>query len=171
MSVIWKFILIFNLNILIFGCTEKKKDLSSHGLSPISTSQYSYMGPVERTIDLKLILNKAQFDSSAEIHAVVSLPYDYNQPLEYKWKLGQNVKIQKGFPLSGRISSLKKNKPVEIIITVDQFHATADTRFVRFEVFGTDPNKRIFSDGLVSSHQEKAFESIVQEVEKIHEEK
>ena len=171
MSVITKSILILTLNIFLFGCTEKKKDLASRGLSPIATSQYSYMGPVERTIDLKLHLNKAQFNSSAKIRAVVSLPYDYNQPLEYKWKLGQNVKLQKGFTLSGRISSLKKNNPVEITIAVDQFQAQVDTRFVRFEVFGTDPNKRIYSDGLVSSHQENAFESIVQEVEKKHAEK
>ena len=170
MSVIMKLIFILTLDVFLFGCTEKKKDLVSRGLSPISTSQYSYMGPVERTINLKLELNKAQFNSSAKIRAVVNLPYDYNQPLEYKWKLGQNVKLQKGFTLSGRISSLKKNSPVEITIIVDQFQAN-DARFVRFEVFGTDPNKRIYSDGVVSSQQENAFESIVQEVEKTHAEK
>lgn len=155
---------------LTFGCTEKKKDLQSRGMSPVSTSQYSYMGPVERTIELKLLLNKPKFDSSGTVRAVISLPYDYNSPLQYKWKLGQNVKLQKGYSLTGTIPSIKKDTPVEITISVDQFQAT-DTRFVRFEVFGTDPNKRIFSDGIVSSHQENAFESIVQEVEKIHAEK
>ena len=139
-------------------------------MSPVSTSQYSYMGPVERSIDLKLILSKAKLDSSATIRAVVNLPYDYRHSLQYKWKLGQNVKIKKGQNLTGSISLIKKNTPVEISITVDQFQA-ADVRFVRFEIFGTDPNRRIFSDGIVSSHQESAFESIVQEVEKIHAEK
>lgn len=169
MSTIVKFISILVLSSTIYSCTEKKKDMQSRGMGP-TTSQYSYMGPVERTIDLKLLLNKAKFDSSGTIRAVVSLPYDYNHPLQYKWKLGQNVKLQKGYDLTGTIPSIKKNTPVEITISVDQFQAE-DTRFVRFEVFGTDPNKRIFSDGIVSSHQENSFESIVQEVEKIHAEK
>lgn len=165
-----KFISILTLSGFIFGCTEKKKDMQSRGMSPVSTSQYSYMGPVERTIDLKLLLSKAKFDSSGTIRAVVSLPYDYNSPLQYKWKLGQNVKLQNGYSLTGSIPSIKKDTPVEITISVDQFQAS-EARFVRFEVFGTDPNKRIFSDGIVTSHQENAFESIVQEVEKTHAEK
>ena len=100
----------------------------------------------------------------------MSLPYDYNHPFQYKWKLGPNVKLQKGYSLTGSFPSIKKDTPVEITISVDQFQAS-DARFVRFEVFGTDPNKRIFSDGIISSQQENSFESIVQEVEKIHAEK
>lgn len=170
MSTIVKFLSILTLSALISSCTEKKKDMQARGMKPASTSQYSYMGPIERTIDLKLLLSKAKIDSSGTIRAVVSLPYDYNRPLQYKWKLGQNVKLQKGYSLTGTIPSIKKDTPVEITISVDQFQAN-EARFVRFEVFGTDSNKRIFSDGIVSSHQENAFESIVQEVEKIHAEK
>ncbi len=143
--------------------------MTSRGMRP-AISQFSYMGPVERTIDLKLQLNKAKFSSAATIRAVVSLPYDYNHPLEYKWKLGQNVKLQESQSLTGSIPSIKKDTPVEITLSVNDFQANK-ARFVRFEVFGTNPNKRIFSDGLVTSHQENAFESIVQEVEKIHAEK
>ena len=170
MSTIVKFISILALSSMIYSCTEKKKDMQSRGMIPATTTQYSYMGPVERTIDLKLLLSKAKLDSSGIIRAIVSLPYDYNSPLQYKWKLGQNVKLQKGYSLTGSIPSIKKDTPVEITISVDQLQAT-EARFVRFEVFGTDPNKRIFSDGIVSSHQENAFEAIVQEVEKIHAEK
>ena len=170
MSAIVKMISILTFSSLIFSCTEKKKDMQARGMKPASTSQYSYMGPVERTIDLKLLLSKAKLDSSGAIRAVVSLPYDYKSPLQYKWKLGQNVKLQKGYSLTGSIPSIKKDTPVEITISVDQFQAS-EARFVRFEVFGTDPNKRIFSDGIVSSQQENTFEAIVQEVEKIHAEK
>ncbi len=169
MSPTIKLFSILSTFIFIFGCTEKKS-MTSRGMSPTPTSQYSYMGPVERTINLKLLLSKAKFNSSGTIRAVVSLPYDYNFPLQYKWKLGQNVKLQDGYILTGSIPSLKKDSPVEITISVDEFQAK-EARFARFEVFGTDPNKRIFSDGIISSQQESSFESIVQEVEKIHAEK
>jgi hypothetical protein len=164
-----KLFLISILSTTFFGCVEKKS-MATRGMSGVPTSQFSYMGPVERTIDLKLQLSKAKFSDAGAIRAVISLPYDYNHPLQYKWKLGQNVKLQKGQSLTGLIPSIKKDTPVEITLSVDNFQAS-EARFVRFEVFGTNPNKRIFSDGIVSSNQENAFESIVQEVEKIHAEK
>ncbi len=166
MSAINQIFLYLSSVLFIFGCTEKKNTVSRE-LSPVTNSQFSYMGPVERTIDLKLELNKAKFNHSATLRAVVSLPYDYNHPLQYQWKLGPHVQLQKSSQLSGTISSIKKDTPVEIMISVDQFQSD-ETRYVRFEIFGTAPNKRIFSDGIISSHQENSFESIVQEVEKIN---
>lgn len=155
--------LILAVLILVFsGCLEKDVPTAQKNLLP--TTQYSYMGGAERSINLKLNLNKSEISL---IKATISTPYDYNAPLQYKWKLGSGVILNQG-SLTGTMSSLKKDQTFDIVIAVKNFN-TKEPRFVRFEVFGTDANKRIFSDGIVSSNQESSFESVVQEVEKNHE--
>jgi hypothetical protein len=157
---------LFLLLILISaGCTQKK-DMSVHGMTPSPKSQYSYMGPAERILKLNFDVSKSRFKKSAVIKAIVSLPFNYNHPLQYKWKLGENVILKSG-DLTGSVALLTQNEPLVFTIEVDNFESSQN-RFLRFEIVGTDPNKRIFTDGLVSSHQENSFESIVQEVEKIN---
>lgn len=157
MSSINKFLIL--LLFLTSACTPQKSVKTlEHGMS--------YMGPVERNINLKLSLNKS---SISKLTATVSVPYNYGSTLHYKWKLGPNVVLEQG-TLVGTISSLQKNQAVTVAISVKNFN-TDENRFVRFEVFGTDPQKRIFSDGIVSSNQPNSFENIVQEVEKINAEK
>lgn len=147
------------------GCTQKK-DIAVHGMSSAPTTQYSYMGAAERILKLKFDVSKSRFNNKATLKAIVSLPFDYNSPLEYKWKLGEKVVLKSG-ELTGSVSALVKNIPIEISIDIDNFDSRQN-RFVRFEIIGSDPNRRIFTDGIISSHQENSFESVVQELEKIN---
>jgi hypothetical protein len=140
--------------------------MSERGMTSSPTSQYSYMGAAERILKLNFDVTKSRFNKSAKIKAVVSLPFNYNHSLQYKWKLGEKVILKSG-ELTGSATSITQNEPLVFTIEVDNFESSQN-RFVRFEIVGTDPNKRIFTDGLVSSHQENSFESIVQEVEKIN---
>lgn len=169
MSAVNKFLILFLL--VLSSCTQKNENThviqnAQYGTHAVHNTQYSYMGPVERSINLKLSLNKA---SISYLKASFSVPYNYNSKLQYKWKLGPNVTLHQG-SLTGSIDSLKKDESVDVVIAVKNFNSD-ENRFVRFEIFGTDPMKRIFSDGIVSSHQESSFESIVQEVEKNNAEK
>ncbi len=168
MSLTHKLIII--LFFMSVGCTSRtdsaSKNLESHGMSTLQRTKYSYIGQAAREIDLKLSFKK---EAISIIKASVQVPYNYNSPFQYRWKLGSNVSLVQG-SLAGTIDSLQKGEVAEVIIKVKNFNAH-ENRFVRFEVFGTDPAKRIFSDGIVSSHQESSFESIVQEVEKIHADK
>lgn len=157
--------LLLTVTLVFVGCTQKK-DITDRGMSPAPTSQYSYMGAAERILKLNFDVSKSRFSNKATIKAIISLPFDYNASLQYKWKLGEKVIIKSG-ELTGSVHSLTKNTPVEVSIDVDHFDPR-QSRFVRFEIIGLDPNRRIFTDGLVSSHQENSFESIVQEVEKIN---
>lgn len=159
-----------NLLLLVFvltlaSCTPRKSVSDAPPLD-IPEKGLSYMGAIERSIGLKLSLDKSKISF---IKASISVPYNYNSPLQYKWKLGPNVTLHQGL-LSGSIASLQKGQTVDVIISIKNFDSD-ENRFVRFEVFGTDPQKRIFSDGIVSSQQENSFESIVQEVEKNNAEK
>lgn len=159
-SIILNLFFIFSF-LTLLSCTEKPRDSISHH----EKTELSYAGNVERSIDLKLNLNKSTIST---IRARISVPYDYSSKIVYKWKLGQDVKLAEGSQLIGEISSLKKSTPVDVYLRVENFNSQ-NQKFVRFEAFGTDPKRKIFVDGIVSSNQETSFESIVQEVEKINE--
>lgn len=169
MSVAHK-IIILTLVLSSAACTSRSnsqsESLESRGMSSLSKTKYSYMGSAAREIDLKLSFKKSDISL---IKAVIQVPYNYNSSFQYRWKLGSHVTLAEG-SLTGFIQPLQKGEKAEVLLKVKNFNSD-DHRFVRFEVFGTDPNKRIFSDGIVSSQQESSFESIVQEVEKIHAEK
>ncbi|AZZ38045.1 hypothetical protein CIK05_14950 [Bdellovibrio sp. qaytius] len=140
------------------GCYDDKP-LSKHGLSNVPLTQFTYRGVVDRTVKLKLKVEKG---GVSKLTARIETEYDYDFPLNYEWKLGEGVQLSSG-DLKGQISAMKKNTPLEIELDVIGF--TGDiARFVRFEVLGTNPQKRVFADGVFSS-QDKSFEKIVQEIE------
>lgn len=151
---------------LAVGCTQKK-DITVRGMSYSPKSNYSYMGTAERMLDLKFSILKSAFSSESVITAIVVAPFNYNYPVLYKWKLGQGIELSDHQILNGELKSLEKNLPQKIVLNLKDF-SDQKNLFIRFEIVGTDPKNRIFTDGIVTSVQKKSFESIVQEVEKIN---
>ncbi|MES2802222.1 MAG: hypothetical protein V4654_07000 [Bdellovibrionota bacterium] len=140
------------------GCYDEQPS-NKHGLSTAPLTQFTYRGVVDRTIKLNFKVEKG---GVSKLIARIETQYDYNFPLNYEWKLGEGVHISSG-ELKGQISSMQKDSPLEIELEVTGF--TGDlARFVRFEVLGSNPEKRAFADGILSS-QDKSFEKIVQEIE------
>lgn len=143
---------------LLTGCYDEQTQ-NKHGLSMIPQSQFTYRGVVDRTIQLQFKTEKGQI---TKLIARVETQYDYNHPLQYEWKLGEGVQVSSG-KLKDQIEKMQKETPLEIELNVTGF--TGDVaRFVRFEILGTNPNKRAFADGIINS-QDKSFEKIVQEIE------
>lgn len=153
-----RFLIAFLIIFFIFSCKENKK--ASHGLKNVPVSAYTYKGLVEKTIQLKF---KSFGTSPTTIIAEVEIPYNYQYPLTYEWKLGDQVKLSSG-QIKGEVALLQQNKKIEISIDVTGFKSDA-TRFIRFEIMGTNSQRKIYADGIYSSDITSSFESIVQEVE------
>lgn len=151
--VITAFLLLF-----VSGCYDDQPT-NKHGLSNIPLSQFTYRGIVDRSIQLRFDVDKGEV---TKIIARIETQYDYNFPLNFEWKLSQGVTLSSG-QLKGQIENMKKGQPLEIELAVEGFSKDVP-RFVRFEIIGTNPQKRAFVDGIVNS-QEKSFEKIVQEIE------
>lgn len=143
---------------LLTGCYDEQPQ-NRHGLAMISQSQFTYRGVVDRTIQLHFKTEKGQI---TKLIAHVETQYDYNFPLDYEWKLGEGVQVSSG-ELKGQIDKMQKGSPLEIELNVTGFSGDV-ARFVRFEIMGTNPDKRAFADGIINS-QDKSFEKIVQEIE------
>lgn len=153
-----RIILILLLVSLLTGCYDDQPS-NKHGLSTVPLTQFTYRGVVDRTIKLNFKVDKG---SVSKLIARIETEYDYNFPLNYEWKLGEGVQVSSG-ELKGQISSMQKNSPLEIGLEVTGFSGDI-ARFVRFEVIGSNTEKRAFADGILSS-QDKSFEKIVQEIE------
>ncbi len=152
-------IILFTLLLsLLTGCYDEQPK-NKHGLSTIPLSQYTYRGVVDRSIDLKFKVEKG---GVSKLIARVETQYDYNAPLNFEWKLGEGVELSKG-SLKGQLQNMKKGSPAEIELEVTGF-TEGVAHFVRFEIMGTNPDKRAFVDGILNS-QDKSFEKNVQEVE------
>lgn len=143
---------------LLTGCYDDQPE-NKHGLSKFTRSQYGYRGIVDRSIKLTFNVVKGPV---SKLTARIEIPYDYNHPLTYQWKLGEGVTISSG-QLTGEIEQMQKNVPLEIELNVNGFNEDV-ARFVRFEVLGSSQQKRAFADGIINS-TDKSFEKIVQEVE------
>jgi hypothetical protein len=143
---------------ILTGCYDDQAE-NKHGLSSIPLSGFTYRGVVDRSIKLNFQVDKGEV---TKITARIETQYDYDFPLNYDWKLGEGVSVING-DLKGQVAHMRKGAPIEIELAVTGF--TKDVaRFVRFEILGTNPQKRAFVDGVINS-QEKSFEKIVQEIE------
>lgn len=143
---------------ILTSCYDEQPQ-NKHGLSMIPLSQFTYRGVVDRTIQLSFKVEKGEI---TKIIARVETQYDYDFPLNYEWKLGEGVRLNSG-ELTGQVEKMQQGQPLEIELNVAGFSSNA-ARFVRFEILGTNPQKRAFVDGIVNS-QDKSFEKIVQEIE------
>jgi hypothetical protein len=150
--------LLFPLLFLVSGCFESEAP-NRHGLKSISTSEFSYRGAVDRSIELKFYNDKSDVSS---ISVIAKVPENYSGDLNYKWTLGSDIKISKG-ELSGAVTS-SQNKKIFLQIFVKNFNSK-DIKYVKFEIMGDDSGRRLFADGIVSNNKENSFEEIVKEVE------
>jgi len=151
-------ILISLLAALLTGCYDEQPS-QKHGLSKVPLTQFTYRGVVDRTIKLNFKIEKG---GVSKLIARIETEYDYSFPLNYEWKLGEGVQVSSG-ALKGQISSMQKNSPLEIELEVTGFSGDV-ARFARFEILGSNADKRAFADGILSS-QDKSFEKTVQEIE------
>lgn len=133
----------------------------------VPTSEFSGYGPVDRIINIKIKEDEvAKNDQDAvKIKTLVTMPFDYDENLDYKWILTENIQLKEGI-LTGQIKNLKANKPIAVEIFVTGFSSLSN-RQVIFQISGVKNGRRIFADGIIASQKEKTFEDIVQNVEKI----
>lgn len=153
--------IIFISTILLFmsSCFEQDTK-SSAGSKSISQSELGYRGNVERSIELKFILKKSNI---TKITAIAKVPMNYKGTLKYKWTLGSGLTIQSG-ELTGTIDKIAENKPLVLQIQINGFDEK-NIKHVRFEIMGTDSDRPVFADGIVSSDQQNSFEQVVKEIE------
>ena len=129
-------------------------------------SKFTGKGVVDRVIQLKLISEEAVANSEkVQISAEFMLPFDFDEQLHFRWKLGQDVILIDG-ALSGQVNGLTKNITKKLTLVVTGFSKETNHQ-VGFEISGIKNGKNIFADGLIASDLENTFENIVQNVEKI----
>lgn len=129
-------------------------------------SKFTAKGVVDRIIQLKLNADEASSNSEkVEITAELKLPFDFNDQLHFRWKLGQDVVLIEGAQ-NGQVNGLNGNESKKLTIVVTGFSKESNHQ-VGFEISGIKNGKNIFADGLIASDPENTFENIVQNVEKI----
>ena len=97
--------------------------------------------------------------------AAVSLPFDFQGELKYKWIFTENIFLSDG-ENTGKIANLKANRKYPVEIKVKGF-SNLENRQIVFQIWGFHKGKKIFSSGIISTNKENTFENIVQNVEKI----
>lgn len=135
----------------------------------ILISQFSSLGMRERIINLKIeTSNLDQKDAvlKTEVVALVSLPFDFDDQLQYKWTLGQDVSLIEGQLKGSTEKGFLKNEPQRLKISV-RGYSKENLRHINLEVWGIQSGRRLYADGVISSQKEESFENTVQQVEKI----
>lgn len=118
---------------------------------------------------LKVILNydSVKSDSEvAEITANVSMPFDYNSTLNYKWKLGEGVSLADASAERGVIQGMRGGQEIQIKIKVTGF-SLEKNHHIAFEVTGSLNGRNIHGQALIASDAENTFENTVKNVEQI----
>lgn len=143
------------------------KTNTQHAFHAVPQSEFSGYGVIDRVIQLKFMEATASKTETipATIKVAVTLPFDFNQVLHFKWLLTENIKMLSG-DVSGDISNFKAGVPREIEIQVTGF-SRLENRQVAFQIAGFKEGRKMFADGIVASLKENTFENIVQNVEKI----
>ena len=134
---------------------------------PVPESEFSGHGVVDRVIQLKFLEATATTTDAAPatIKVAVTLPFDFNQVLHFKWLLTENIKLISG-DIAGDILNFKAGIPQDLEIQVAGF-SQLENRHVGFQIMGIKDGRKLFTDGIVASLSENTFESVVQNVEKI----
>lgn len=129
-------------------------------------SVFSSKGVVNRIIQVKLVHDHVATDAEkTTVRAELTMPFDFNNRLNYRWKLGENVILHEG-SLTGELNNLPKGTTDSIQITVSGF-SKENNHHIAFEIFGHESRRTISGDSLIASDPESTFEDIVQNVERI----
>lgn len=157
-------ILIISVGLSVYFFRHSNKPITPSPL--ILQSKFSSKGVVDRIIQLELKFDEVKTNSEkALVTAEISMPFDFNDKLYFRWKLGQDVYITEG-SLTGEIIGLTKNETKKIYLTVTGFSKETN-HHIGFEVYGIKNGKNIFGDALIASDLESTFENTVQNVERI----
>jgi hypothetical protein len=133
---------------------------------PLLLSSFTTGGSAQKVLNVEVKYDEVQFNSDvAEIKAYVTLPFSYQHPLKYKWKLGQGVELVEG-SVEGTVSELFAQQTHLISIKVKGF-SKQENHHVGFEIFGQTQGRGIYGDALVASDLENTFENTVQNVERL----
>lgn len=137
---------------------------------PVYLSNFTAQG-TQRIIQIDMKNNNSATSEKEiiPITAQVSMPFDFDGELEYKWLLSENIVLVHG-AANGKISQLKANKNYSLKIQVQGF-STVENRQIVLQISGNKNGRRLTADAIISSKMEDTFESIVQNVEKIKMEK
>ena len=149
---------------MIFSKTTQAPEKVIH----FNQSAFTSRGRVDRIIQIKIQnapFKKIASDGSLKVTAWVTLPFDFNDQVEYQWKLGPNVTLASG-SLSGQLKNFVQNQPQKIEIFVKGFIPEVN-RHIGFEAAAVKNERRMYSDSLISSQFEKSFEYKVQNIERL----
>ena len=160
-----KNIFFLTLSFFLISCTQKTEDHSIHH----EKSGLSYMGMGERSIQLKLKQDNSLFNNQTEVSAEIEVPAQYVGDINFKWKLGSDIKLVSG-DTSGIVKADSQNTRFIFKLIVENFK-NHENRFVRFEAVGMTKKHSIYTDGILSSTLDNSFEDTVQKVEKFNAEK
>ncbi len=168
MSLKYTLLSFFALAVAVGGAYSKFRTTESKVGFPTFAGQtgsvYSNRGVVDRIIKIEMHY-KQMNDDFQLLTAEITMPFDYNEALEYKWNLAENVTLADA-ALTGTTANLKANIPKKIQLRVRGL-TKIENRFVGIEVSGQKNQRRIYGESLLSTQEHKSFEKIVQNVEKI----
>lgn len=132
----------------------------------ILQSIFTSKGVTNRIIQVELKYETVKtHNEEVEIKALVSMPFSYSSPLNYKWKLSEGVTITDG-SLAGQIDGLVKGEPKMITLHVKGFGLESNHQ-IGFEVMGQRAEQAVYGDAMIASNLEDTFENTVQNVERL----
>ncbi len=129
-------------------------------------SSFTSKGISNRILKVNITFDEVEKDSdSVIVVAHVHSPFDFKSPLNFKWKLGENVILEEGL-LTGAANELLASEEQTFTIKVKGF-SREQNHHIAFEIRGVQNNHQITGDALVASDLENTFENTVQNVERI----
>ncbi|MGZ3691137.1 MAG: hypothetical protein ACXVAX_06525 [Pseudobdellovibrio sp.] len=129
-------------------------------------SSFTSKGLSNRILNVKITFDEAQKNSEVvTVTAHIKTPFDFKSPLNFKWKLGENVTLEEGL-LTGAVDELLSSEEKTLSIKVKGF-SREKNHHIAFEIKGFQNNHQINGDALAASDLESTFENTVQNVERI----
>lgn len=129
-------------------------------------SVFTSKGVSSRLLKVVMEYDKVESNSeTAEVTATVTMPFDYNDKLNFRWKLGEGVTQHEGM-LTGEIQGMRAGEEAKVRISVKGF-SLMENHHIAFEIYGTLNGRAIHGQSLIASDVESTFENTVQNVEQI----
>lgn len=133
---------------------------------PLLLSSFTTGGSAQKILNVEIKYDEvATNNDTAEIKAFITLPFSYQHPLKYKWKLGEGVEIIEG-STEGQVLELFAKQAYLLSIKVKGFSKQTN-HHIGFEIFGQTQGRGIYGDALIASDKENTFENTVQNVERL----
>ena len=129
-------------------------------------SVFATKGLGDKILQVKISHEEVQLNSeTSEVSVAVSLPYDFSEKLNYRWKIGQGVEVLTG-DISGQVDGLMAGESKVLRLQVKGF-SKQENHHIGFEIYGKKNGRSLYGDALSASDLESTFENTVQNVERI----